>query len=107
MRRVSEELTRSELESMERDDEFASFCPDQQFRIAVHEHQRQAREAVNQAVRESKIFRIEMTDGWKKMKEGWHNSLDPKLEMLYVVKEAICCMNIKFFFKQEKKKRSQ
>ena len=45
MRRISEELTRSELESMERDDEFASFYPDQQFRIAVHEHQRQAREA--------------------------------------------------------------
>ena len=40
---ISEETACSELEAMQ----------DQQFRIAVHEHQRQAREAMNQAVRES------------------------------------------------------
>ena len=26
--------------------------------------------------------------------------------MLYVVKEAICCMNTQFFFKQDKEKKS-
>ena len=38
---------------MERDARFALFYQDQQFKIAVREHQRQAREAVNQALRES------------------------------------------------------
>ena len=47
-----------------------------------------------------------MKDDSKKIKEGWHKWLDPKHEMLFVVKEAICCMNIKFFFKQEKEKKS-
>ena len=31
--------------------------------------------------------------------------MDLKLEMLYVVRDAICCMNIQFFFKQEKEKK--
>ena len=51
--RISEELTRSELGAMERDARLALFYQDQQNRIAVHEHHRQARGAVNQAVRES------------------------------------------------------
>ena len=53
-----------------------------------------------------KVFRIDMKDDSRKMKEGWHKWLDPKHEMLFVVKEATCCMNIKFFFKQEKEKKS-
>ena len=53
-----------------------------------------------------KVFRIDMKDDSRKMKEGWHKWLDPKQDMLFVVKEAICCMNIKFFFKQEKEKKS-
>ena len=47
----STELARCELDAMERDARFS--FQDQHFRIAVQEHQRQAREAVNQAVRES------------------------------------------------------
>ena len=51
-----------------------------------------------------KVFRIDTKDEWKKMKEECKKWLDPKHETLYVVKEAICCMNIKFFFKQEREK---
>ena len=77
--RISEEVARSELETMERDARFALFCYDQKFKIAVWEHQRQAREAVNQAVQDSfdslrccdddgtfKVFRIDMKDDSKK-----------------------------------------
>ena len=46
-------MARSERETMERDARFALFHNDQKFKIAVWEHQRQAREAANQAVRES------------------------------------------------------
>ena len=52
-KRISEEVARSELETMERDARFALFCCNQKFKIAVWEHQRQAREAVSQAVQES------------------------------------------------------
>ena len=45
--RISEELARSELETMETDARFASF------NIAVREYQRQSRDAVNQVVQES------------------------------------------------------
>ena len=51
--RISEDVARSELETMERDARCALFCYDQKFKIAVWEHQRQAREAVSQAVQES------------------------------------------------------
>ena len=47
-----------------------------------------------------------MKDEWKKMKEEWRKRPDPKHETCYVVKESTCCMNIKFFFKQEKENKS-
>ena len=40
---ISEDTARSELEAMERDARYALFCQDQPFKIAVREHQRQAR----------------------------------------------------------------
>ena len=43
-----------------------------------------------------------MKDEWKKIKEEWRESLDPKHEKLQVVREAISCMNIKFFSEQER-----
>ena len=49
--RISEDTARSELEAMERDGRYALFYQDQQFKIAVREYQRQARDAVNLAVR--------------------------------------------------------
>ena len=52
------------------------------------------------------VFGIDVNEDWKRLKEEWHKWLDPKLEMLYVVKEAMCCMHIKFFVQQEKKKNS-
>ena len=65
---------------MERDLRCASFYQDQQFKIAVREYQRQARDAVNQLVRESsenlrsyddarisRHSRFDMTDEWKKI----------------------------------------
>ena len=51
--RISEDMARSELEVMERDARCALFFQDQQFKIAVRQYQRQLRDAVNQAVRES------------------------------------------------------
>ena len=83
---ISEELARCEHEEMERDARFSVFHQDLHFKIAVREQQRQARVAVNQAVRgifrklrscddariSFKIFKIDMKDDWKKMKEGWH-----------------------------------
>ena len=53
-----------------------------------------------------KGFCIDMKDEWKKMNEEWRKWLDPKHETCYVVKEYTCCMNIKFFFKQEKENQS-
>ena len=46
-------MARSELEIMERDARVALVYHDQKFKIGVWEHQRQAREAVSQAVQES------------------------------------------------------
>ena len=51
--KISEKMARSEFEAMERDARYALFYQDQQFKIAVRRFQRQARDAVNQAVRES------------------------------------------------------
>ena len=51
---MCEELARGELEVMERDARCAFFYQDQLSKIAVRAYQRQARDAVNQAVR---IFR--------------------------------------------------
>ena len=42
----------AQLEAMERNARLAPFYQDQLFEIAVREHQRQAREAVNQALSE-------------------------------------------------------
>ena len=50
---MSEEWVRSELEAMERDARYALFCQNHPFQIAVREYQRQARDAVSQAVQES------------------------------------------------------
>ena len=59
--RISEKVARSDLGSMERDARFALFFQDQQFTIAVHEHHRQARDAVNQAVSEfSENYKVVM-----------------------------------------------
>ena len=52
-RRISEELARSEIEAMERDARDALFYQNNQFHIVVREYQRQARDAVSQAVQES------------------------------------------------------
>ena len=50
---ISADVARSELEAMERDARYALFYQDQQFKIAVWEYLRQARDAVSQAVKES------------------------------------------------------
>ena len=88
---------------MERDARYPLFYPDQLFKTAVREYQRQTRDAFNQAVRESsenyevllikklKVFRIDM---------------GPKHEKLYAVKRTICYKNIKHSFGLEKEKRS-
>ena len=52
-KRISEELVRSALEAMERDARHASLNQNHQFQTAVREYQRQARDAVSHAVRES------------------------------------------------------
>ena len=82
--RISEELARSELEAMDRDAQFAFLYQDQQLKIAVRENQRQAREAVSQAVQESSEsydvlmmqefqgVQTHMKDDWKNMIGGWH-----------------------------------
>ena len=51
--RNSEEMAGSEFGAMERHARCALFYPDQRFKVAVPEYQRQARDAVNQAVREA------------------------------------------------------
>ena len=50
---MSEDVARSELKAMERDARSVLFYQDQQFNIAVREYQRQARDVVNQVVKES------------------------------------------------------
>ena len=118
--RISEDVARSELEAMERDARYALFCQDQWFKIALWDYQRQARDAVNHAVRESsgnyevtmicqkfKVFNIDTKGEWKKMKEERHKWLDPKHETLQVVKRSTCCMNIRFFFKHETEKKGR
>ena len=81
---MCEELARGELEVMERDARCAFFYQDQLSKIAVRAYQRQARDAVNQAVRifrklrsyddatVFKVFRTDLKDEWKKMEEQWH-----------------------------------
>ena len=52
--RIAEDLARSELDNMERDARFFRFFfHNKQLKVAVREYRRQARDAVNQAVRES------------------------------------------------------
>ena len=50
---ISVEMARSELEPLERDARYALSYQDQPLKIAVREYERQARDAVSQAVRES------------------------------------------------------
>ena len=45
----SAEMTRNELEALEKDARYALFHQKKQFQIAVREYQRQPRDAVNQA----------------------------------------------------------
>ena len=65
----------AQLEAMERNARLALFYQDQLFEIAVCEHQRQAREAVDQALSEPQgsydDARISMYSE-SKVKEGWH-----------------------------------
>ena len=70
----SEELARSELDAMERDARHALFCQHHQFQIAVREYQRQARDAVNQAVQESsesyQVLMMQVIQGVQNRYEG-------------------------------------
>ena len=50
--RISDEWTRRDLEAMERDARYAFFYTNHQFQLEVREYQRQARDAVSQAVQE-------------------------------------------------------
>ena len=98
--RVSEEMARSEFGAMERDVRYALFYQDQQFKIAVGEYQRRERDAVYQAVTESsEHYEIMMMQEF----QGIQNRCGGRTEEVETrVKEAICCLNIKFFTKQEK-----
>ena len=51
--RISEEMAHSEVEALERDVRHTFLYQDPQFKLAVREYPRQARDAVNQAVGES------------------------------------------------------
>ena len=91
---------------------------DPQFSFASHEHQWQAREAHNQAVKESsENYYVMMMQRFQRFQNrhdgrlGEHKRrvaqmIGSEAPMLYVAKEATCCMNIKFFFIWEKKKKS-
>ena len=72
--RISEHVARSELKPLERDPRYALFFQDQQLKIAVRKYQRQARDAVNQAVKESsehcEVKRMREFQGIQNRKEG-------------------------------------
>ena len=81
--RISEVVARSELDAMERDARCALFYPDQPFKIAVRDYKRQARDAVNQAVKDfseyCEVMMVQEFQGiqnryeeWKNMKEERH-----------------------------------
>ena len=81
---------------MERDACCALFYADQRFKVAVREYQRQAGDAVNQAVREASE-KYEEIQGIQTRNEGRMEETErrvaqgmgPKQEKLYVVREAI------------------
>ena len=115
--RISEDVARSEQEAMERDARHALFCQDQWFKIAFWDYQRQARDAINQAVRESsENYEVRMMPEF----QGAQHRCEVRMEenerrATQVIgsyardaprgQRSTCCMNIKFFFKQETEKR--
>ena len=116
--KFSEEVARSELEAMERRCSLSVILSKSSILTSQSENTRDRQEMLSVRLwknlqkvtrlwwcKKLKVSRIFLKDEWKKMKEEWHMWLYPKNEKPYVVKETICCMNTKYFFKSEKKEK--
>ena len=112
--RISEDVARSELGGL-------SFCvilQDQRFKIAVPEYQRQARDAVIQAVKESsENYEVMMMQEFQGIQHRYEGRMKENERRVAPVigseardalrgQKTICFMNNQFFFTQEKEKNS-